>query len=268
MYDRLNKVRHFVLDMDGTIYLGNKILPRSIEFLEYLRATGRNYIFLTNNSSADSHYYAEKLSRMGIKATPDYILTSGEATVRYLKKIKPLARIFLLGVPSLEKEFTEQGFILTDDNPDFVVLGFDRTLTYEKLAIACNCLRRGVPLIATHADINCPTEDGYIPDCGAMLALIKASTGVEPTAVIGKPNELIMQMAMDKVGSSDKSEFAMVGDRLYTDIRMGNICGVTSIAVLSGEASNSDILSSTDKPTFVFEDLGAIKDILKNNEAI
>ena len=118
-------------------------------------------------------------------------------------------------------------------------------------------------MLATHADINCPTENGYIPDCGAMLELIKSSTGVSPIKIIGKPNTGIMDMAMDKLGSREKSEFAMVGDRLYTDIKMGNLCGVTSVAVLSGEASAADIETSLDKPDYIFENLGKLKELLQ-----
>lgn len=259
----LESLKYFILDMDGTIYLGNKLLPRSVEFLNYLKATDRQYLFLTNNSSADKNYYAQKLRKMGIPCEPNEVLTSGEATVLYLSEIAPKAKIFLLGMPTLEQEFLTNGFVLTDQAVDYVVLGFDKTLTYDKLSTACTLLRNGVPLIATHADINCPTEDGYIPDCGAMLALIKASTGVDPTAVIGKPNTNFMHIAMTKVGDFTKNKFAMIGDRLYTDIRMGNDCDIVSIAVLSGEATQADIDSSADRPSFVFDDLGHLKDTLE-----
>lgn len=261
MQNGLKQVKCLVFDMDGTIYLGGKILPAAQELLAYLRASGRRYLFLTNNSSADRNYYQNKLQKMGIECTADEILTSGEATVRYLHGQKPDGRIFLLGMPSLEQEFSDWGFVLTDQAPDYVVLGFDRTLTYDKLATACNLLRKGVPFVATHADINCPTEDGYIPDCGAMLALIKASCGAE-AKVIGKPNTSFLQMAMDKLGCKP-NELAMVGDRLYTDILMAKDAKVCSIAVLTGETNEQEIEQSSYKPDYVCQDLSVLLDCLK-----
>lgn len=265
MQSGIDKIRYFVFDMDGTIYLGGKILPAARELLDYLKQSGRGYLFLTNNSSADKHYYWQKLNNMGIECSPDEILTSGEATVRYLHTIKPQARIYLLGMPSLEKEFSDWGFVLTDQDVDYVVLGFDRTLTYDKLATACNLLRAGVPFLATHADINCPTEDGYIPDCGAMLALIKASTGVE-AQVIGKPNTSFLQMAVNKL-SCRHNELAMVGDRLYTDILMGIQASVCTVAVLTGESKQTDIDQSDYKPDYVCKDLGVLLEWLKIADA-
>lgn len=261
MQSGIEKIRHFVFDMDGTIYLGGRLLPAARELLDYLKQSGRGYLFLTNNSSADKYYYCDKLQTMGIDCQPDEILTSGEATVRYLHAHKPGARIFLLGMPSLEQEFRDWGFVLTDQCVDYVVLGFDRTLTYDKLAQACNLLRAGVPLLATHADINCPTEDGYIPDCGAMLALIKASTGVEPQ-VIGKPNISFLQMAVSKL-HCQQNELVMVGDRLYTDILMGRQAGVCTVAVLTGETSRLEIAKSPYQPDYVCQDLSILLEWLR-----
>lgn len=261
MQSGIDKIRCFVFDMDGTIYLGGKILPAARELLAYLNESGRSYLFLTNNSSADKYYYQEKLHKMGIDCQADDILTSGEATVRYLHTIKPQARIYILGMPSLEKEFTDWGFELTDTDVDYVVLGFDRTLTYDKLATACKLLRSGVPFLATHADINCPTEDGYIPDCGSMLALIKASTGAQ-AQVIGKPNTSFLQMAVQKLNCRS-NELAMVGDRLYTDILMGINASVCTVAVLTGETSLTEIEQSSYKPDYVCEDLSVLLDWLK-----
>ena len=164
----LADIRLFLLDMDGTVYLGSRLLPGSLDFLRYLGETGRDHLFLTNNSSRNAQYYAQKLTKLGWPAQPGEILTSGEATALYLGGLKPAARVYLLGTPDLETEFEGHGFVLTDENPDYVVLGFDMTLTYDKLVRACDLVRGGVPFIATHPDLNCPTETGYIPDCGAM----------------------------------------------------------------------------------------------------
>ena len=261
----LADIRLFLLDMDGTVYLGSRLLPGSLDFLRYLGETGRDHLFLTNNSSRNAEYYAQKLTKLGWPAQPDEILTSGEATALYLGGLKPAARVYLLGTPDLETEFAAHGFVLTDENPDYVVLGFDMTLTYDKLVRACDLVRGGVPFIATHPDLNCPTETGYIPDCGAMTALITASTGVTPK-VIGKPNREIID-AMFRKKPVRRDQVAMVGDRLYTDIVMGHNAGVTSVLVLSGEAKESDIPAAPVKPDHVTGGLGALYEALKQADA-
>ena len=261
----LADIRLFLLDMDGTVYLGSRLLPGSLDFLRYLGETGRDHLFLTNNSSRNAQYYAQKLTKLGWPAQPGEILTSGEATALYLGGLKPAARIYLLGTPDLETEFAAHGFVLTDENPDYVVLGFDMTLTYDKLVRACDLVRGGVPFIATHPDLNCPTETGYIPDCGAMTALITASTGVTPK-VIGKPNREIID-AMFRKKPVRRDQVAMVGDRLYTDIVMGHNAGVTSVLVLSGEAKESDIPAAPVKPDHVAGGLGALYEALKKADA-
>ena len=262
----LADIRLFLLDMDGTVYLGSRLLPGSLDFLRYLGETGRDHLFLTNNSSRNAEYYAQKLTKLGWPAQPDEILTSGEATALYLGGLKPAARVYLLGTPDLETEFAAHGFVLTDENPDYVVLGFDMTLTYDKLVRACDLVRGGVPFIATHPDLNCPTETGYIPDCGAMTALITASTGVTPK-VIGKPNREIID-AMFRKKPVRRDQVAMVGDRLYTDIVMGHNAGVTSVLVLSGEAKESDIPAAPVKPDHVTGGLGALYEALKQADAV
>ena len=261
----LADIRLFLLDMDGTVYLGSRLLPGSLDFLRYLGETGRDHLFLTNNSSRNAQYYAQKLTKLGWPAQPGEILTSGEATALYLGGLKPAARIYLLGTPDLETEFAAHGFVLTDENPDYVVLGFDMTLTYDKLVRACDLVRGGVPFIATHPDLNCPTETGYIPDCGAMTALITASTGVTPK-VIGKPNREIID-AMFRKKPVRRDQVAMVGDRLYTDIVMGHNAGVTSVLVLSGEAKESDIPAAPVQPDHVAGGLGALYEALKKADA-
>ena len=262
----LADIRLFLLDMDGTVYLGSRLLPGSLDFLRYLGETGRDHLFLTNNSSRNAQYYAQKLTKLGWPAQPGEILTSGEATALYLGGLKPAARIYLLGTPDLETEFAAHGFVLTDENPDYVVLGFDMTLTYDKLVRACDLVRGGVPFIATHPDLNCPTETGYIPDCGAMTALITASTGVTPK-VIGKPNREIID-AMFRKKPVRRDQVAMVGDRLYTDIVMGHNAGVTSVLVLSGEAKEADISAAPVKPDHVAGGLGALYEALKQADAV
>jgi len=256
----LKEIQCFALDMDGTVYLGDKILPGVLDFLDYLQRTGRDFLFMTNNSSKDATYYANKLASLGIHCSEKNILTSGEATALYLKNIKKCKTVFLVGTPVLEEEFKKHGFILTKDNPEYVVLGFDMTLTYDKLVIACDLIRSHTPFIATHPDYNCPTEIGYIPDCGAITALIKASTGIDPQ-VIGKPNkEIVDAMLTKKMYSLE--QMAMVGDRLYTDVATGCNAGMVSILVLSGESKMSDVAMSAFKPDHIFDDLGGLAQAL------
>lgn len=254
----LRKVDTFLLDMDGTIYLGDRLFDCTLPFLALLRRQNKRYIFLTNNSSKNKTAYLEKLTRLGVPVEEDSVFTSGEATTIYLNAEKPGARIYLCATPSLEAEFTQAGFILTDKDPDYAVLGFDQTLTYEKLVKLCDFVRAGLPFIATHPDLNCPVEGGFIPDTGAMLALVRASTGRDPDYIVGKPNRGIID-ALARKESLDQSRMAMVGDRLYTDIAVGVNAGITSILVLSGESTREDLAVSDVKPDYVFKDLSEIQ---------
>lgn len=236
----------FLLDMDGTIFLGNELIDGAVEFLETIKEKGKRYIFLTNNSSKNKNSYVEKLNKLGIIADKEEIFTSGEATTRYLKRRKKGARVYLLGTPALEEEFEMEGFQLVKDRHqtvDYVVLGFDTTLTYEKLWGACEYIASGVEYIATHPDFNCPLpNDAFMPDAGAMAALIEASTGIKPK-VIGKPNKEVVESIADKYGL-DKSGMVMVGDRLYTDVQTGINAGITAVVVFSGETKAHEYESS------------------------
>ena len=184
--DAVRDVELFVLDMDGTFYLGDKLIEGSLEFIRKVKETGRNFVFFTNNSSRIPSFYRQKLARMGCEVGEGEVMTSGDVTIAWLQANYPGKKIYLVGTPLLEESFREGGINLVNEDPDIVVIGFDTTLTYEKLERACTFIRNGAMFIATHLDINCPTEDGFIPDCGAMCALITKSTGVEPR-YLGKP---------------------------------------------------------------------------------
>jgi len=196
--DPLVQVQCFLLDMDGTFYLGDRLIDGALKFIDVLRHQGREYLFLTNNSSKDSHVYAEKITRMGLPTLPDGIMTTGEATAMHIQSKKADARVYIVGTPELENEFRLRCLAFTDENPDFAVLGFDTTLTYVKLWKLCDLVRVGTPYIATHPDFNCPTESGFLPDIGAMIAFVKASTGREPDLVVGKPNRLLAEKAAER----------------------------------------------------------------------
>jgi 4-nitrophenyl phosphatase len=254
-------VRCFVFDMDGTVFLGSRLLPGAAEIFPYLQAQNIPYFFLTNNSSRSRSDYAVKLRRLGLAVDEPQILTSGEATAIYIHKLHPAARLYLVGTPSLEEEFRTHGFNLVDEKPDFVVLGFDTTLTYAKLERLCRFVAAGLPYIATHPDINCPTEDGFIPDIGSFIALVAASTGRQPDVIIGKPNPPILQAVSAKTGFSP-SEIAMVGDRLYTDIALGT-AGVFTVLVLSGETKIEDLPASPFQPNLVTAHLAELLQLLR-----
>jgi 4-nitrophenyl phosphatase len=212
MTDRLKETECFLFDMDGTIYIGDKLLPGTHGFIENLDEKRVPYYILTNNSSRSRSDYVEKLDRLGLQVSDEKIITSGEATAIYLKKQNPAARVYLVGTPSLENEFLDRGFHLVQDSPDYIVLGFDTTLTYQKLWKLCDFVRAGIPYIATHADINCPTETGFMPDIGAVIAFVETATGRRPDVIVGKPHPPMIEAILEKTGCR-LDRLTMVGDR-------------------------------------------------------
>jgi NagD protein len=271
----LKEIKFFILDMDGTIYLEKDILKGSLEFLAQLEKTDRDYIFLTNNSSKNRADYQQKLAGMKIKVAPEKIINSGEITASYLAQQgkKKGKRIYLLGTESLKEEMERFGHTIVNqedqirekaDTVDYVVLGFDKTLTYNKLWDAHQLIISGVDYVATHPDLVCPLSGGKTqPDTGAMIELLAASTGKRPL-IVGKPSELTVQYILKRFNLK-KSELAMVGDRLYTDMRMAHQAGITGILVLSGETKREDIekLSREEKYfDYVFESVAELKDKL------
>jgi HAD superfamily hydrolase (TIGR01457 family) len=263
MPDLLRKTRCFLLDLDGTFYLGDRLLPGALELVNVLEKKGLDFIFLTNNSSRNRREYAEKLRSLGLDILDEKIYTSGEATAQYLSQKQPGAKMYVVGTPALEGTFESFGFELTDEQPDFVVLGFDTTLTYEKLWRLCDLLRVGITYIATHPDLNCPTEGGYMPDIGAMIAFAEASTGRRPDVIMGKPHRPMVDALELKVGVPAEA-MCMVGDRLYTDIALGRH-GLTTVMVLTGEARREDLQVSEAQPDFVLENLYELAALLQSN---
>ena len=263
--DSLAEVRCFLLDMDGTFYVGERLLDGALEFIEVLRQQSREYLFLTNNSSKDSQQYAEKITRLGLPLPREKVLTSGEATALHLQSQKPGARVYVVGTLALENEFIKRGFILTDEVPNFTIIGFDTTLTYAKLWKLCDLVRAGTPYMATHPDYNCPTETGFMPDIGAMIAFVKTSTGREPDLIVGKPNRLFVEKAAERTGIP-VSSMCMIGDRLYTDIALGATSGIPTILVLSGETQANEVAMSPYQPDYIFQNLGRVADYLRNTQ--
>ena len=249
----LNKIKGFLIDMDGTTYLSDKLLPGVLDFINHLDKQNIKYIFFTNNPFRSVKDYALKLNELGLKqVTPENIITSGQATINYLKD-NNIKKIYLLGTPSYEKEVQEAGIALVDKNPEAIVLSYDTTLTYNKLEKATHFINAGIEYIATNPDDVCPTEKGPIPDCGAIAALLESATEKTPL-YIGKPFKGMLEAACSRL-NLDKNKMAIIGDRLNTDIKMANDNNLTSILVLSGETDKKLLANSKYKPDFVFNDL-------------
>ena len=261
----LKNIDLYLFDMDGTLYLGKKLFPFTKELLQTIRAKGKRYMFMTNNSSSSVVDYITKLEGLGIVATKEDFITSSQATAHYLKENYPHCRPFVCGTKSFRKELYAEGFPVTLDTSqaDCIVMGFDKELTYKKLEDICFMFnfKGDMPYVATNPDYVCPTEYGSIPDCGSICDMIYNATGKRPY-VIGKPNPLMVELAMAKCDIS-KEKTAVVGDRIYTDIKSALNAGVTGILVMSGETTPEILAKSEDKPTLVLQDASEIIDALK-----
>ena len=251
---QLSDVKCFLLDMDGTFYLGGRLIPGSLEFIQRVIESGRDYLFLTNNSSHDSAFYVKKLAGMGLTVPREKVLTSGEATADELNRLYPGKRAFVLGNEYLLADMERAGIPVDFQQPEIVVIGYDTTLTYAKMTAVCDFVRAGLPYIATPPDFNCPTETGFAPDIGAIMAFIEASTGRRPDLIVGKPHPGIVDAAVRRTGLSC-GEMAMVGDRLYTDIQTGINSGMLSVLVMSGETTPDMLAASAVQPDLVFDRL-------------
>ena len=241
----LSQKELFVFDMDGTIYLGERVFPEAIHFIKRLRESGRRVLFFTNNASRSAKVYYDRLGRMGFEPQKGEVMTSGDVTASYLTANFPESTVYAVGTPDLLRSLRSRGVRLVCDDggaisgfagtPDIVLTSFDTTLTYEKIRLACNYIARGARFFSTHPDFNCPAEDGFLPDSGAICALITASTGAEPT-YFGKPTALCADTIAASCGVS-KEKTVMFGDRLYTDIATARRAGMTSVLVMTGETT-------------------------------
>lgn len=262
----VRQVKLYLFDMDGTLYLGDRLYDFTVELLKTIRQTGGQYLFMTNNSSKSVEDYVKKLASLGIEATREDFMTSSQATAFYLKQNHPGKTLYVCGTRSLIAELESEGFTVTTDldKVECVVMGFDTELTFQKLHDVSYLLltRKDLPYIATNPDLVCPTEFGSVPDCGSVCIGIKNATGREPI-VIGKPSPLMPQLAMEKLGFSC-DQTAVVGDRIYTDVKSGLNAGCTGILVLSGESTLQTLAESEDKPHLVLEDASAILQALKD----
>ena len=279
--NELTNKRLFLLDMDGTLYLDDRLFPGAADFLAKIRQSGGKYLFLTNNSSKGVDAYVAKMTRLGVPAAPADFLTSVDALIVFLERTYGAAvkkkKMYVVGTRSFCAQLAAAGFLLTetpDDDTEILILGFDRELTYRKLEDACRLLaRRGeksgasdarqaknalpaVDYYATNPDWVCPTAFGSVPDCGSMAWMLEKATGRLPK-FIGKPEPEMALLAMAQCGCS-AAETLLIGDRLYTDIACGNRAGVDTAFVLSGEGTLADLAKGQGKPTYIFENIAEV----------
>ena len=261
----MNKLKLFLLDMDGTLYLEDNLFCGVLEFLQYIKDIGGRYMFLTNNSSKGIDTYLQKLEKLGIPAKKEDFMTSTDATVLYLKN-KGYKKIYAFGTESFKTQLKKEGLNITDkreDGIDCLCMANDQELTFQKLEDSCILLKQDIAYVATNPDWVCPTWYGYVPDCGSVAEMLYNATKKRPV-FIGKPQPEMAYLAMQKAGFK-KDETVIIGDRLYTDIACGVNAGITSVFVLSGEGTLKDLEESEKKPTFVYKNVkGFLKD-LKNN---
>jgi len=264
--ERLKQIRHVALDMDGTIYKGTTLFPYTVPFLARLKELGIGYSFLTNNPSKSTTDYLKHLENMGLSATADELYTSAQATISYLKTHLPtVKRLFILGTPSMIEEFEEAGFIsatVAEESIDAVVVGFDMTLVYTRLCRAAWWIKSGKPYIATNPDWVCPTDQPTVlVDCGSICAALEKAAGRKPDVTLGKPQPEMLEGILQAHGLLPH-EVAMVGDRLYTDMKMAHQAGVFSVLVLSGEATLADAKQANPQPDITIQNIAQFGELL------
>ncbi len=260
----LKNKKLWLFDMDGTVYLGNKLFDGTLDLLDKITDDGGKYVFITNNSSKSTFDYVKKVTAMGIKADNENFYTSADAAAALLKDRFGEKLIYAQGTKSFIKSLKESGLNVTEEyneNSACVIVAFDTELTLEKLSATCKTLLKDIPYYATNPDWVCPTEFGYVPDCGSMCFGIDKATGKSPV-FIGKPNSLMIDEVIKKC-DAEKKDVVVVGDRIYTDIASGVNAGVDTVLVLSGETTVSVIDESNIKPTLVLSDVNEILSALK-----
>jgi len=250
----------FLLDMDGVIYRGSQLIPGAKSFIQRLRETETRFLFLTNNSQRTRRDVAMKLCRMGIEATERDIFTCSMATARFVAHQKPGGSAYVIGEGGLLNALHLNGYSVVEDNPDFVIVGEGRTMTFEMIEKAVRLVASGARLIATNLDPNCPTEAGIRPGCGAIAAMIESATGKKAFSV-GKPSPIMMRAARKQLGLTSE-ETVMVGDTMETDILGGVGLGYRTILVMSGGTSREDLQDFAYSPDLVLDSVADIPETL------
>ncbi|GIO19237.1 haloacid dehalogenase [Oceanobacillus oncorhynchi subsp. incaldanensis] len=249
----MKKYKGYLIDLDGTVYRGNEVIPEAIPFVKQLAEKNIPYVFVTNNSTKSTREVAEKLNGLGILANHKQVVTSSMATAKYLQD-QSVKTCYCIGQSGLKNPIKEYGIQLTDStDADAVVVGLDRDITYDKLAKACIAIRKGAQFISTNRDHAIPTEDGMGPGNGAFTALIQTSTQQAPV-FIGKPDTVIMKEALDVLGLR-REDVVMVGDNYQTDIQSGIHAGVDTLFVSTGVTSTEELATFEEQPTYIIENL-------------
>jgi phosphoglycolate/pyridoxal phosphate phosphatase family enzyme len=248
--------RGFIFDLDGTVYLGERLLPGAKAVIPALRADGRRVCFLSNKPIQSREEYAAKLTRLGVPAEVDEVINSSYVLARYLAREAPGARCFVIGEPPLIAELARAGLRPVDGpQADYVVVAFDRTFDYRKLDVALQAVKRyGARLIGTNPDRTCPVEDGEIPDAAGMIGAVEGVTGRKVEPIVGKPSPITLEVALQRLALTP-AECAVVGDRLETDITMGKAAGLATILVLTGVTRPGDPAIARWQPDHVIESL-------------
>lgn len=249
----LSNIHHWLVDMDGVLYHGDRRMPGAVEFVTTLQEERTPFLLVTNNSTLTPEAYVAKVGAMGINVRPENVLTSSIATAEYLNRLSPGARVQMIGENGLRTALTKAGFQLVDRGGDFVVVGMNRQLVFDHLKYAALAIRAGARFIGTNPDRTLPVEEGQVPGNGAILAALEAATGVPPF-VIGKPSTALLEIGMDRLGVT-RDRTAILGDRVETDIVGGAEAGLITVLVLSGVSSQADLEASPVKPDFVFDDV-------------
>lgn len=256
----LKDITLFLLDMDGTVNLGFDPIDGAKEFLFTLKEQGKSFIFLTNNSSKNADGYVDKMRSLGFPCEKENVFTSGMAAGMFLSQNKKDSLVYVCGTEALKNELLKYGVRISPDgeNADTVLLGYDTELNYEKIKIVCELLDNGADYYATNIDMVCPIEGGrYLPDCGSFADMFENAVKRRPQ-FLGKPDRTMIDIIAQKTGVA-YDKIAMVGDRIYTDVKTGINAGVTSVLVLSGETTAEDCEKSDITPDYV---LNSVKDIL------
>jgi 4-nitrophenyl phosphatase len=255
--ESLASITHLILDMDGVLYRGNEPLPRLVEFFDFLRRHHIHFMLVTNNATRTPRERSQQMAGMGVDISPSAILVSGQAAARYLRRDYPVGtRVHVFGMPALRQALEEEGFILAEDDVQVVVASVDRDVTFEKIKTATRLLQAGARFIATNLDPNIPSENGLLPGTGAMVAMLAAASGIQPTGV-GKPEPIMYELAMTQMGGRPATT-AAVGDRVATDIVGGKRAGLTTICVLSGVSDRAEAEAAG--ADFIFDDIGHLLD--------
>lgn len=251
----MKQYKGYLIDLDGTMYRGSEKIDEAVGFIDKLRARKIPYLFVTNNSSRTPQQVAEKLRKFGIPTEDNQVFTTSMATANFIEERKNDAKIFVIGEEGIQTALTEKGFKLVDEAPDFVVVGIDRSIDYEKLTKACLAVRNGATFISTNADIALPTERGLLPGNGAITAVVAVSTQVQPI-FIGKPESIIIEQAL-KVFGVPKDEVIMVGDNYNTDILAGMNASLDTLLVHTGVTTKELLKQYKKQPTYVVDTLDA-----------